>query len=162
MIFSCQRSGFIVQDRIRFDSAICISGWVCIVHAEYFLSKTLIRGDIFNNNGLLYAMLIHCWIDEAILLLRIDAKSKLIIYSLEWVWIVHKEYSDVYALSQVHFDCYILLPMLSMLCSSERIDILSWVEAIIIWIEFPWSFILSSSFSCLFSKLPSSPYTSHL
>ncbi len=53
MIFLCRWSDFIMQDRISFESAIPISGCERIVHAEYILSKSLIRGDIFNNIGLL-------------------------------------------------------------------------------------------------------------
>ena len=34
-------SDFIVQDRIKFEMAIHISGWAGVVHAEYFFSPKL-------------------------------------------------------------------------------------------------------------------------
>ena len=45
-----------MQDRIRFEMAIHITARVRIL----LLSKTMIRGDILNNNGFLYAILNRC------------------------------------------------------------------------------------------------------
>jgi hypothetical protein len=50
-------SDFYAQDRIKFELAVPISGWARLVHPELFLSKSLIRGENFDYNSLLYAML---------------------------------------------------------------------------------------------------------
>ena len=57
MIFSSRRSDFVSQDRIRFELAIRISVWAHIIHAEYFLSKTLTRCACITKLSLQYALL---------------------------------------------------------------------------------------------------------
>ena len=125
-------SDFIVQDRIKFEMAIHISGWARVVHAEYFFSPKLWFEVIFCT---ITASCMLYWIDVVILLLRflrIGGKIEMMIYLPAWVWNVHKAYSFVYTLSQVHllaqFVCH-------MLCSSGRIDTLTCVDARRNWID---------------------------
>ena len=59
-----------MQDRIRFEMAIHITARVIIL----FLSKILIRGDILNNNGFLYAILNRC--GNSVVPSELEEKSK--------------------------------------------------------------------------------------
>ena len=121
-----------MQDRIKFEVAIHISGWAAQGRRSscriLLLSKTLIRGDILYNDGLLFAIMNRCgnfvaqvpqnWRknrnDDLFACMGMKCpQSVFICLYFEPTWQVH-------VIAQ--FVCH-------MLCSSGRIDTLTCVDA---------------------------------